>query len=140
VTIGVTPSGDTPTGPVKPDTVGHPAIFWPRGLPADLVVLPIIGTEGVMRSGGVVIGGAKTKLVGYRYTAGVNDATEPTRSGTYDPTDPIHIQWNTPLAGTGTYPVKLELNLSTTYDDGTVRTSSVTGSVDVTVIYSALGG
>jgi hypothetical protein len=31
VTIGVTPSGDTPTGPVKPDAVGHPAIYWPRG-------------------------------------------------------------------------------------------------------------
>jgi len=51
---------------------------------------------------------------------------------------PLRIQWNTPLPGEGTYPVRLVLELQTTYDDGTVRTSEVTGSVSVTVVYSAI--
>jgi hypothetical protein len=34
--------------------------------------------------------------------------------------------------------VRLALELQTTYDDGTVRTSEVTGTVSVTVVYSAV--
>ena len=62
----------------------------------------------------------------------------PRRSGTYPAATPIAIQWNTPLPGTGTYPVRLVLDLETTYDDGTVRTSQVSGVVAVTVVYSAV--
>jgi hypothetical protein len=36
--------------------------------------------------------------------------------------------------------VRLVLELETTYEDGTVRTSEVAGEVDVTVIYSAVTG
>ena len=36
--------------------------------------------------------------------------------------------------------MRLVLELETTYDDGTVRTSEVSGEVDVTVIYSAVTG
>ena len=93
-----------------------------------------------MRSGGVMIGGATTRLVAYRYEAGVNDASGPTPSGDYPADEPIRIQWNTPLPGEGTYPVRLILELETTYDDGSVRTSEVSGEVDVTVIYSAVTG
>jgi hypothetical protein len=50
----------------------------------------------------------------------------------------IRIQWDTPLPGAKTYPVRLVLDLETTYDDGTVRTSQVAGVVSVTVIYSAI--
>jgi hypothetical protein len=90
-----------------------------------------------MLSGGVVIGGCVPTVTGYRYTAGANDAASPTRSGVYPASTPIRIQWNTPLPGTGSYPVHVVLNLSTRYDDGTVRTSTAAGVVSVTVVYSA---
>jgi hypothetical protein len=138
VTVGGSPSGTLPGGTaVPPDAVGHAAIFWPRGLPCRLFVRATIVTEGFMRSGGVVIGGGSTRLVSYRYTAGINDASNPTRTGTYPAATPIRIQWNTPLPGTGSYPVPLVLILETTYDDGTVRTTQVAGVVSVTVVYSA---
>jgi len=138
VTVGGSPSGTLPDGvTVPPDAAGHAAVFWPRGLPCALYVRGTIVTEGVMRSGGVVIGGGVTTVTGYRYTAGQNDATSPTRTGTYPASSPVRIQWNTPLPGTGSYPVRVVLNLSTRYDDGTVRTSTVAGVVSVTVVYSA---
>ena len=139
VSVGVSPSGTLPGGEVvAPDTAGHPAMFWPRGLPCDLYVRPIIEQEGFMRSGGVVLSGATTRLVGYRYVAGTNDASDATLSGTYPAAASIRIQWNTPLPGTGSYPVHLVLDLETTYEDGTVRTSQVSGVVAVTVVYSAV--
>jgi hypothetical protein len=139
VTVGGSPSGSLPDGTsVTADATGHAAIWWPRGLPCDLFVRPIIEREGFMRSGGVVVGGGETRLVGYRYTAGANDASDASASGTYPAAAPIRIQWNTPLPGTSSYPVRLVLNLETVYDDGTVRTSRVAGTVDVTVVYSAV--
>ena len=139
LTVGGSPSGTLPSGvPVAADGAGHAALWWPRGLPCALYVRPIIEREGFMSSGGLVIGGATTRLVSYHYEAGTNDASGPTGSGTYPAATPIHIQWDTPLPGTRTYPVRLVLNLETTYDDGTVRTSQVAGAVSVTVIYSAV--
>jgi len=141
VTVGASPSGTLPDGTVAtPDEEGHSRLWWPRGLRCDLFVRPIIELEGFMRSGGVAIGGATTRLVSYRYEAGVNDASNATASGTYDADVPIRIQWNTPLPGQASYPVRLVLVLETTYDDGTVRTFEVSGEVDVTVIYSAVSG
>lgn len=140
VTVGASPSGTLPGGTtVAPDTTGHAALWWPRGLPCTLYPRPIIVSQGSMRSGGIRIGGATTVLVSYAYEAGINDASAPTSSGTYPVADPIAIQWDTPLPGSGTYPVRLVLNLRTTYDDGAVRTESVAGTVAVTVIYSAVG-
>lgn len=139
VTVGGSPSGTLPDGSVvAPDVDGHAALWWPRGLRCDLFVRPIIEEEGFMRSGGVVIGGATTRLVTYRYERGVNDAGDPTSPGSYDADVPIAIQWNTPLPGQQAYPVRLVLFLETTYDDGTVRTSEVSGEIAVTVIYSAV--
>lgn len=139
VTVGASPSGTLPDGSVvAPDDEGHTALWWPRGLHCDLFVRPIIETEGFMRSGGIVISGATTRLVSYRYERGVNDATDATPAGTYDAAIPISMQWNTPLPGQQAYPVRLVLTLETTYDDGTVRTSEVSGEVAVTVIYSAV--
>lgn len=139
VTVGGSPSGTLPGGGAVPaDVAGHEELWWPRGLPCDLFVRPIIEQEGFMRSGGLVIGGATTRLVSYRYEAGTNDASDPTGSGSYPAATPIAIQWNTPLPGTGSYPVRLVLDLETTYDDGTVRTSEVSGVVAVTVVYSAV--
>jgi len=139
VTVGGSPSGSLPDGTTATaDATGHTAIFWPRGLPCDLFVRPIIEREGFMRSGGVVIGGGRTRLVAYRYVAGTNDAVDATGSGVYRAAAPIRIQWNTPLLGTRSYPVRLVLDLETTYDDGTVRTSQVSGTVGVTVVYSAV--
>ena len=86
-----------------------------------------------------MIGGAKTIVTGYHYTAGVNDASDATPGGDYRPDVPIAIQWDTPLPNAGSYPVQLTLDLQTTYDNGTVRTSTVSGTVGVTVIYSAVG-
>jgi len=141
VEVGGSPSGIGPDGTlVEPDSEGHAAIWWPRGLVSALYPRAIIVTEGFMRSGGLTIGGATTRLVAYRYEAGVNDASSPTPSGRYPADEPIRIQWNTPLPGQSTYPVRLALELETTYDDGTIRTSEVSGEVQVTVIYSAVTG
>ena len=79
VTVGGSPSGTLPGGGAVPaDVAGHAELWWPRGLPCDLFVRPIIEQEGFMRSGGLVIGGATTRLVSYRYEAGTNDASDPT--------------------------------------------------------------
>ena len=139
VTVGASPSGTLPDGTVvAPDVSGHTALWWPRGLGCALYVRPIVEQEGFMRSGGIKIGGATTRLLTYRYEPGVNDAADASSSGSYAAGVPIRIQWNTPLPGEGTYPVRLVLELQTTYDDGTVRTSEVTGTVSVTVVYSAV--
>jgi hypothetical protein len=139
VTVGASPSGTLPDGTlVAPDAAGHAALWWPRGLHCELYVRPIIVTEGFMRSGGIVIGGATTRLLGYRYEPGVNDAADATAAGSFAPTDPIAVQWNTPLSGQRAYPVHLVLDLETPYEDGTVRDIEVAGDVDVTVIYAAV--
>lgn len=139
VTVGGSPSGTLPDGTVvPPDVAGHAALWWPRGLPCELYVRPIIVTEGSMHSGGVVIGGATTRLLSYRYEPTVNDATDATGAGSYQAASPIAIQWNTPLAGQQAYPVHVVLELETTYADGTVRDTEVAGDIDVTVIYAAV--
>jgi hypothetical protein len=141
VEVGAAPSGALPDGTVlSPDGEGHVQLWWPRGLLCELFPRAIVVSEGFMRSGGVAIGGATTRLVAYRYEAGVNDASAPSTPGRYPADEPIHIQWNTPLAGQGSYPVRLVLELETTYDDGTVRAYEAEGTVDVTVIYSAVSG
>ncbi|MEX0630057.1 MAG: hypothetical protein WEE67_09920 [Chloroflexota bacterium] len=141
VDVGAAPSGTLPDGTiVSPDASGHAQLWWPRGLLCQLYPRAIVIAEGVMRSGGLTIGGATTRLVAYRYEAGVNDASAPTASGHYPAAEPIRIQWNTPLPDQGSYPVRLVLELETTYDDGTVRTYEAAGSVDVTVVYSAVSG
>jgi hypothetical protein len=141
VEVGAAPSGTLPDDTVlSPDAEGHAQLWWPRGLLCELFPRAIVVSEGFMRSGGVTIGGATTRLVGYRYEAGVNDTSAPSAPGHYPADEPIHIQWNTPLAGQGSYPVRLVLELETTYDDGTVRTYEAEGTVDVTVIYSAVSG
>ncbi len=139
VTVGASPSGRLPDGTlVAPDAAGHTALWWPRGLPCQLYVRPIIISEGAMRAGGIVIGGATTRLVSYRYAPGANDAVEATAAGTYAATDPVAMQWNTPLSGQRAYRVHLVLDLETTYADGTLRDIEVAGDVAVTVIYAAV--
>jgi hypothetical protein len=139
VTVGASPSGTLPDATVvAPDAAGHAALWWPRGLHCGLYVRPIIETEGFMRSGGVVIGGATTRLLRYRYEPGANDAADATPAGTYAAGTPIAIQWNTPLADQQAYPIHLVLSLETTYEDGTVRDLEVTGDVAFTVIYAAV--
>jgi hypothetical protein len=91
-----------------------------------------------MRSGGVVIGGATTRLVSFHYLGGINDASDASPPGSYDAGEPIRIQWNTPLPDGGSYPVQVELTVETTYDDGTVRTFVFSGSIAATVVYSAI--
>lgn len=139
VEVGAAPSGTLADGTfVLPDANGHAQLWWPRGLLCDLFPRAIVVSEGFMRSGGLTIGGASTRLVAYRYEAGVNDASSPTASGNYPADEPIRIQWNTPLPGQGTHPVRLILDLETTYDDGAVREYEASGAVDVTVVYSAV--
>lgn len=92
---------------------GHAQIFWPRGLPCALFIGPIVGAGGLNASGGVVIGGATTRLVGFRYLGGTNDASDASPPGAYDEGEPIRIQWNTPLPNGGTYPVRVELTVET---------------------------
>ncbi len=139
VAAGGSPSGTLPDGqPIAADAAGHARIYWPRGLPCDLFVRAIVEQEGFMRSGGVVIGGATSRLVSYRYRGGENDASDATAPGTYGAGEPIRIQWNTPLPAGGSYPIRVELTVETTYDDGTVRTFAFEGSIAATVVYSAI--
>ena len=141
VEVGASPSGLLADGTlVEPVADGSAALWWPRGLLCELFPRATVVTEGFMRSGDVTIGGATTRLVGYRYESAINDASAATPSGQYPADEPIRIQWNTPLPGQGSYPVRLVLELETTYDDGTVRTYDAAGTVEVTVIYSAVGG
>ena len=136
---GGSPSGTMPDGQlVSADLAGHAQIFWPRGLLCALYVRPIVEQEGFMRSGGVRIGGATTRLVDYRYLSGANDASDASPHGSYDADAPIRIQWNTPLPDAGSYPIRLELTVETTYEDGTVRTFEFTGTIAATVVYSAI--
>ena len=139
VVPGGSPSGTMPGGQtITADAAGHAQIYWPRGLPCDLFVRAIVEEEGFMRCGGVVIGGATTRLVDYRYVGGTNDASDGSPPGTYDATEPIRIQWNTPLPNGGSYPIRVELTVETTYDDGTVQTFEFAGSISATVVYSAI--
>jgi hypothetical protein len=139
VVPGGSPSGTMPGGiAIAADVAGHAEIFWPRGLPCALFIRPIVEQEGFMRSGGVVIGGATTRLVRFRYLGGTNDASDASALGTYDASEPIRIQWNTPLPIGGSYPIRVELTVETTYDDGTVRTFEFSGSIAATVVYSAI--
>ena len=141
IEVGASPSGLLADGTlVEPVADGSAALWWPRGLLCELFPRATVVTEGFMRSGGVTIGGATTRLVGYQYESAINDASAATPSGQYPADEPIRIQWNTPLPGQGSYPVRLVLELETTYDDGTVRTYEAAGTVGVTVIYSAVGG
>jgi hypothetical protein len=136
---GGSPSGTMPDGQtVAADVAGHAEIFWPRGLPCALFIRPIVEQEGFMRSGGVVIGGATTRLLSFRYLGGTNDASDASPPGTYDAGDPIRTQWNTPLPEAGSYPIRVELTVETTYDDGTVMTFEFSGSIAATVVYSAI--
>ena len=139
VRVTGSPSGMLPDGTIiAADAGGHAQLYWPRGLHCSLYARADVITEGYEVSGGIVIGRAKTKLVGYHYDAGTNDAADATPTGSYGPAVPIAIQWDRPLPGTASYPVQLTLDLQTTYDNGAVRTSTVSGTVDVTVIYSAV--
>jgi len=140
VTVGASPSSPTAPTPVGPADDGSTALWWPRGLRCELYPRAIVVTEGTMTSGGLTLGSGTTRLVGYRYTAGANDASVPTPSGRYSAEAPIRIQWDTPLPDGAAYAVRLELELETTYPDGTVLTSTASGTVEVTVVYSAVGG
>ena len=139
VVPGGSPSGTMPGGqPVVADAAGHAQFYWPRGLPCDLFVRAVIQEEAFMRSGGVVIGGATTRLISYRYLGGENDRSGGSGAGTYDADQPLRMQWNTPLPDSGSYPIRVELTVETTYDDGTVRTFEFEGSIAATVVYSSI--
>lgn len=139
ISPGGSPSGTLPGGQaIAADAAGHAQIFWPRGLPCALYIRPIVEQEGFMRSGGVVIGGATTRLLSFRYLGGVNDASDASPPGAYEAGEPIRIQWNTPLPNAGAYPIRVELTVETTYDDGTVRTFEFSGAIAATVVYSAI--
>ena len=139
VSPGGSPSGTMPGGQaIAADIDGHAQIYWPRGLPCALYIRPIVEQEGFMRSGGVVIGGATTRLLSFRYLGGVNDASDASPPGAYEAGEPIRIQWNTPLPNSSSYPIRVELSVETTYDDGTVRTFEFSGAIAATVVYSAI--
>lgn len=76
-----------------------------------------------MRSGGVVIGGATTCLLSYQCLSGESDRSGGSAAGTYAADEPLLPQWNTPLPDAGSYPIRVELTVETTYDDGTVPSS-----------------
>ena len=139
VTVGGSPSGTLPDGrSSRPTRPVSRDVLAPRA-----AVRPLSSARSSSRRASCDRAASSSAvprpvLSAYRYVAGTNDASDATRSGTYPAAAPIRIQWNTPLPGTRSYPVRLVLDLETTYDDGTVRTSQVSGAVAVTVVYSAV--
>ena len=110
-------------------------------LPSALVTTP--GSESV---GGVVVGTARTQLLGWTYTGPPTDApsgegTPPQATGS--PGDTVVEQWNhAERIDPGGSPVDelvpLILSVRTVYPDGHVETTTVTGAIAVTIHYAGL--
>ena len=141
VTVGGSPSGTLPGGPPIPaDTVGHAAIWWPRGLPCALFVRPIIATEGFMRSGGVVIGGGTTRLA-------LVSLRRPARTTRRARRPPARIRRTTPIHDPVEHAAARDRHVPGPRSSSTSRRPTPTApsgprrspaSVPVTVIYSAV--
>ena len=113
-------------------------IYWPRGLPCALFLRAIVEEEGFMRSGGVVIGGATTRLVSYRYLGGENDASNASGRAAMTPASRSGSSGTRRCRTAARTRCRVELTVETTYDDGTVRTFEFAGSIAATVVYSAI--
>ncbi len=126
---------------------GFDTIEVPRGTTVYLYVRPIVDREGQMTLDDVPAGGGQTSILSWVFRSGSRDgpAAQITAAGTSGaPSDPIVQQWNTPdaigPAGPVPYYLTLDYTVRTTYPNGQTRDYSFSGSVPVTVAYSANSG
>jgi hypothetical protein len=126
---------------------GLAAIEVPRGTTVFLYVRPIVDQEGVMTMDGKAAGSGQTQVLGWTLTSGSPDGPPGTvtRSGAGGAgADPIAQQWNTPdrigPGGPLPYSLAIDYTVRTTYPDGQTRDYSFSGTIAVTVAYSANSG
>ena len=132
-----------------PDSLrrGLAAIEVPRGTTVFLYLRPIVDREGVMTLDGKPGGGGQTQVLGWTLTAGSLDGPRGTisRPGVGGVAgDAITQQWNTPdrigPGGPLPYSLAIDYTVRTTYPDGQTRDYRFSGTIAVTVAYSANSG
>ena len=119
----------------------------PRGTIVFLYVRPIVDREGIMTLDGKPAGTGQTSILRWSLSRGSSDGppgaiSPPGTTGGQG--DPIVQQWNTPdligAAGPLPYFININYTVRTSYPDGQVRDYDFSGSVPVTVAYSANSG
>jgi hypothetical protein len=132
-----------------PDSLrrGLAAIEVPRGTTVFLYVRPIVDQEGVMTLDGNTGGSGQTQVLGWTLASGSGDGpagtiTRPGAGGGAG--DAIAQQWNTPdrigPGGPLPYSLAIDFAVRTTYPDGQTRDYRFSGTIAVTVAYSANSG
>jgi hypothetical protein len=126
---------------------GFDTIEVPRGTTVFLYVRPIVDREGQLTLDGQAAGSGQTSILSWTLRSGSADgpASQVSRPGAAGgPGDAILQQWNTPDAigpgGPVPYYLGIEYAVRTAYPDGQTRDYSFSGSVPVTVAYSAISG
>jgi hypothetical protein len=126
---------------------GFDAIEVPRGSTVFLYVRPIVDREGELTLDGQPAGSGQTSILSWTLRSGSADgpAGQVSRPGAAGgPGDAILQQWNTPDAigpgGPVPYYLAIAYTVRTTYPDGQTRDYTFSGSVPVTVAYSAISG
>jgi hypothetical protein len=126
---------------------GFDSIEVPRGSTVFLYVRPIVDREGQLTLDGQPAGSGQTSILSWTLRSGSSDgpAAQVSRPGAAGaPNDAIVQQWNTPdaIGPTGPLPyyVAIDYTVRTSYPDGQTRDYNFSGSVPVTVAYSANSG
>jgi hypothetical protein len=126
---------------------GFDNIEVPRGSTVFLYVRPIVDREGELTLDGQPAGSGQTSILSWTLRSGSADGpagliSRPGAAG--GPGDAMLQQWNTPDAigpgGPVPYYLAIGYTVRTTYPDGQTRDYAFSGSVPVTVAYSAISG
>jgi hypothetical protein len=134
-------------GAPPPQRRGVATVEAPRGTTVFLYVRPIVDREGAMTLDGKPAGDGQTAILRWTLRGGSTDGppagiSPAGASGAQG--DPIAQQWNTPdrigPSGPEPYFITMDYTVRTTYPDGQVRDYDFSGSVPVTVAYSANSG
>ena len=144
--IGVSQNGDGTIPP--PDRNQAPAghLDTIRGRLLQVYPDPVVVQPGTETIGGVSVGEAQTRVVGWTYMGGLTDAppSEATPQGAVgSAAEPISVQYDhAERLDAARHPVDEEVPVSiqvhTTWPDGHTEDSSVVGSIAVTIYYVGL--
>jgi hypothetical protein len=146
--VAVGQSGDGNLGAPEPAAQPAPRAVTMRGRLLALYPRPIIVRPGVELIDGAEVGRATSVVIGWTYTGGTTDAppAQATRPGARaGPDTPILVQYDhaertdslgRPIDET----VPVTMLVRSTYPDGTVLVSTVTGEVAVDIWYAGLSG